>query len=401
MNTSSVLKKKLFDAAAFFAIAIILALAGTSVSLNFPAVATAATTIGIEKSKSSQSVPKETRILLGFKERYGPENRQHLGIDVYAERDANFHAPVSGEISFVGRVPGSAGLNVTALTITTEAGHQVSINPFSSTKVKKGDSISKGQLLGTISDVGDPSSAESHFHLSLREGGVYKDPTHLLFSGIFGASAVDKNTPSAQRPVVAAPNSPPANSTSSSPVAQAQTQTKAQSSGAKSTQPQASTQASTQSKTSTQGAEQSAASQTFASAGGEHSSDERVSSSSLATEADKEAISALHLQRVAAADPDFIRAVENSAQADAGQRSILKIGSSGIGLQRELVAYIESLSQIQLAAGMFVTLLVLSSVGLGAWKAAQLMGFDAAVTNFVKKLDDVRAAKRSEESEAT
>jgi hypothetical protein len=75
-------------------------------------------------------------------------------------------------------------LNVIALTITNDLGHQVSINPFSDISFEHGDVIKKGQLLGKISDIGDPSSAETHFHLSLREKGIYKDPTHLLIGVI-------------------------------------------------------------------------------------------------------------------------------------------------------------------------------------------------------------------------
>jgi hypothetical protein len=126
-------------------------------------------------------------ILLGFKERYGNENKQHLGIDVALARGESVYSPIDGEISFVGRVPGSAGLNVTALTIKSAEGNLVSINPLESTAVQKGDSVKKSQRLGEISDKGDPSSPESHFHLSLRVNSVYKDPSSLILA-VMGAT---------------------------------------------------------------------------------------------------------------------------------------------------------------------------------------------------------------------
>jgi len=77
-------------------------------------------------------------------------------------------------------VPGSAGLNVTAVTIEQPDGSLVTLNPFATTTVVKGTSVSKGQLLGTLSATGDPSSPESHAHLSLRVKGVYRDPSALI-----------------------------------------------------------------------------------------------------------------------------------------------------------------------------------------------------------------------------
>ena len=133
---------------------------------------------------ATKSLPDNVHILLGFKQAYGVNNKQHLGVDVYEKAGAEIFSPVDGVISFIGRVPGSAGLNVTALTVTTPEGYQVSINPFLNTEVSKGEVIKKGKMLGILSDVGDPSSPEVHYHLSLRVGGVYKDPTYLLHENI-------------------------------------------------------------------------------------------------------------------------------------------------------------------------------------------------------------------------
>ncbi len=129
---------------------------------------------------SAQGAELSSSILLGFKQTYGTDKKQHLGIDVAYAPDAELCAPVSGTISFKGRVPGSAGLNVTALTIKKSNGDLITLNPFAYVSVAKGDAISKGQVLGTLSGTGDPSSSASHVHLSLRVNSVYKDPSNLI-----------------------------------------------------------------------------------------------------------------------------------------------------------------------------------------------------------------------------
>jgi hypothetical protein len=120
------------------------------------------------------------RVILGFKAQYGSEKKQHLGVDVAWEEGATLYAPVNGSVSFLGRVPGSAGLNVLALTITTSDGRQVSLNPLADSMVAKGDHITKGEAVGHLSAVGDPSSQSCHVHVSLRVAGIYRDPSGLL-----------------------------------------------------------------------------------------------------------------------------------------------------------------------------------------------------------------------------
>jgi len=143
------------------------------------------------------------QILLGFNERYGPSNTNHLGVDIAWEAGSSLYAPATGTISYVGKVPAAAGTgkNVTAVTIRTDEGHQITLNPFASTSLKKDDTISKGQVMGTLSDTGDPSSIESHVHLSLRVDGIYRNPSHLIESVL--GSATSPPTATASQPPVA------------------------------------------------------------------------------------------------------------------------------------------------------------------------------------------------------
>jgi len=137
--------------------------------------------LGVLEPPSARAGTFSGQILLGFTEVYGNGTR-HSGVDVAWDPGSNIYAPVSGTISYVGRVPAAAssGQTVTAVTITTEEGHLVSLNPLATTAISRGDVITKGQPLGTLSAFGDPSSDEPHVHLSLRVGGVYRDPSHLI-----------------------------------------------------------------------------------------------------------------------------------------------------------------------------------------------------------------------------
>ncbi|MCL2332730.1 MAG: M23 family metallopeptidase [Actinomycetia bacterium] len=137
-------------------------------------------TFACARMASGAVVQQGPSIILGFKQYYGDPPKQHLGVDVAYRSGADLSAPVDGTISFIGRIPGSAGLNVTAVTIKQSDGSLVTLNPFATTTIVKGDSVYKGQTLGTLSATGDPSSLTPHAHLSLRVGGVYRDPSALI-----------------------------------------------------------------------------------------------------------------------------------------------------------------------------------------------------------------------------
>jgi len=147
-----------------------------------------------------------TAIILGFKQYYSDPPKQHLGVDVAYEPGAKLSAPVDGTISFLGRVPGSAGLNVTAVTIEQPNGDLVTLNPFATTVVTKGLAVQKGQLLGTLSATGDPSSMTSHAHLSLRVNGIYRDPSALIAPALDASQMI----PAAPTVPVVSPVIPPA-----------------------------------------------------------------------------------------------------------------------------------------------------------------------------------------------
>jgi len=167
---------------------------------------------GVRPALGASASADAASIILGFKEPYGSPPKQHLGVDVAYLPGADLHAPVDGTISFLGRVPGSAGLNVTAITIEQPDGSLVTLNPFASTTIAKGDQVSKGQLLGVLSATGDPSSDAPHAHLSLRVSGVYRDPSALIAPALDSSAMMPvapDPTPAPVAPVVPVPTPVP------------------------------------------------------------------------------------------------------------------------------------------------------------------------------------------------
>jgi len=156
----------------------------------------------------SGAAPFTGQIILGFNERYGPQNSTHWGADVVCDTGSILYAPVSGTVSYVGSVPAAAGpgQKARALTITTALGHQVTLNPFAETSLAKNDTVVKGQALGTLCETGDISSPVPHVHLSLRIEGIYQDPASLIEATLRPSSS--GSTPLSVSPSPAQPTPP-------------------------------------------------------------------------------------------------------------------------------------------------------------------------------------------------
>ncbi|MDZ4168349.1 MAG: M23 family metallopeptidase [Coriobacteriia bacterium] len=127
------------------------------------------------------SVAFGVQVLLGFGESYGSEDGSalHRGVDVAASAGDPVVSPVAGEVSFAGRVPGQAGGSV--LVVSVRCGDDViSLSPLERIDVEKGQRVAQGDSIGRLASTGDPSSLQTHLHVSLRRQGVYLDPGSLL-----------------------------------------------------------------------------------------------------------------------------------------------------------------------------------------------------------------------------
>jgi murein DD-endopeptidase MepM/ murein hydrolase activator NlpD len=104
---------------------------------------------------------------------------QHRGVDLAAAPGAQVLAPLSGQVSFAGSVPGVGGGRVMAVTIETASG-KVTLMPLARVGVTRGTQVSEGASVGTLASDGDGSTAETHLHVGVRVGDLYVDPLTVI-----------------------------------------------------------------------------------------------------------------------------------------------------------------------------------------------------------------------------
>lgn len=126
---------------------------------------------------------------------YGAENHRHLGVDVIQNEQSIIVAPVSGIVSFCGKIPKTNGQRVVALTLKTSDNHLVTLSPLIDVGLIRGQSVKKDQVLGALAASGDPSLDVSHLHLSLRIQEKYVDPCGLVSQSF---AETDQSKPGAQ-----------------------------------------------------------------------------------------------------------------------------------------------------------------------------------------------------------
>jgi hypothetical protein len=119
--------------------------------------------------------------LLGYGasyERAGVETVHH-GVDLACDVGAAVLAPAAGLVTFAGAIPGEGG-RVLAVTVSTGEGTLVTCMPLEELGVATGQTIQCGDVLGSASASGDPSSIASHVHVSVRRGTAYLDPANTI-----------------------------------------------------------------------------------------------------------------------------------------------------------------------------------------------------------------------------
>lgn len=104
----------------------------------------------------------------------------HRGVDILADPGEMVLAPAGGVVTFAGEVPADGGGRTVAVTVTTDDGLLVCVMPLERANVRTGDSVIAGTRMGVVAGAGDPSSADPHVHMSVRNAGAYVDPEPLL-----------------------------------------------------------------------------------------------------------------------------------------------------------------------------------------------------------------------------
>lgn len=109
------------------------------------------------------------------------KSRTHHGIDIAAPAESPVRSSAGGKVTFAGKTP----LGFCA-TVLHQSGVKTTYLPLASLDVAKGDVVTQGQRLGSLSASGDKSGGSSHLHMGAIFGGEYINPEDL-FSGVFSA----------------------------------------------------------------------------------------------------------------------------------------------------------------------------------------------------------------------
>ena len=102
---------------------------------------------------------------------------QHRGIDIALGASSAIRAPVSGEVTFAGRVP-TNGLTVTIAT----GDYKVSLTHLGALRVRRGASVVEGDVVAEPGPSGEAEHDLPYVHLGIRVGASesYVDPLELL-----------------------------------------------------------------------------------------------------------------------------------------------------------------------------------------------------------------------------
>jgi hypothetical protein len=123
----------------------------------------------------SYRMPVDGPVVRGFEPPstdYGPG---HRGVDLDAPPGTPVHAAERGRVHHAGQVAG-----VLWVSIDHEDGVRTSYGPLAALRVRAGDDVDRGGIIGLLADGGhgDPG-ADRGLHLGARRGGTYIDPLRL------------------------------------------------------------------------------------------------------------------------------------------------------------------------------------------------------------------------------
>ena len=113
-------------------------------------------------------------VIRGFDPPDTPFGAGHRGIDIAVAPGTPILAPEAGTVSFAGRVGGEL-----FVTLVHGGGLSSTYSWISSSAVRKGDVVSRGQTIGATG-TGHPGAGVPHLHVGVKLDGVYVDPLQFL-----------------------------------------------------------------------------------------------------------------------------------------------------------------------------------------------------------------------------
>ena len=142
---------------------------------------------GASSPASSSAAPASTQPVLGrvlnsysgdelvYSKTLG-DWRTHNGVDYAASRGAEVTAPAAGKVVETGTDDKWGPV----VAIEDASGRIWRVCGTTDAKVKKGDTVSAGQIIGKVGSVSCECAEESHIHLEVMEGEKYLDPIKAM-----------------------------------------------------------------------------------------------------------------------------------------------------------------------------------------------------------------------------
>lgn len=152
-------------------------------------------TAGIVSTYPLPSSPARAAILLGYGYGLQPTTGKvgfHSGVDLSAALGTNVLAAGDGTVAFAG----NQGAYGKLVVINHQEGLQTRYAQLGSIKVKVGQSVRKGQPIGTVGTSGRPSSSQPHLHFEVRSrsklGWVAENPESYFLKNQQGSGQAMK-----------------------------------------------------------------------------------------------------------------------------------------------------------------------------------------------------------------
>jgi murein DD-endopeptidase MepM/ murein hydrolase activator NlpD len=132
---------------------------------------------------SVEPIPSDqARLSSGFGERMHPIlkiQKQHLGLDFTATIGTQAHTTGDGRVTFADYSTNGYGIHV---VVDHGFGYETLYGHLSALKVRKGQLVKRGDVIGLVGNTG--LSSGPHLHYEVHKDGVQVDPVHYLFNSL-------------------------------------------------------------------------------------------------------------------------------------------------------------------------------------------------------------------------
>jgi murein DD-endopeptidase MepM/ murein hydrolase activator NlpD len=132
---------------------------------------------------SVEPIPQDqTRLSSGFGERMHPIYKiakAHMGLDFTSPIGTPIHATGDGTVEFAGYNTSGYGVHV---ILDHGFGYQTLYGHMSATKMRKGQKVKRGDVIGEVGSSG--LSVGPHLHYEVHKDGIPMDPVNFLFNSL-------------------------------------------------------------------------------------------------------------------------------------------------------------------------------------------------------------------------